>query len=172
MITGSFCHYFCVLIWSYITVPGVHFIILFTNFLAIYGDSSTHNTNEECFGQCTILPSSPNGGKFYFMLITSFFFWFDSPIFLDSQNLPEIDATRTNTARVHNKLPCNINLDSFAEKLSCSNAFCSRTIGGLNCDPCFNGIWQEFCKTSLSAGKKWCECGDKHPTGSTGSLIA
>lgn len=98
-------------------VPGVYFIILFTNFLAIYGDS-THNINEECYGECTILPSSPNG-----------------------------------------------------EKLSGSNAFCSRTIRGLNHNPCFNGIWQEFCQTSPSAGQKWRECGDKHPTGGTVPLI-
>jgi hypothetical protein len=59
-----------------------------------------------------------------------------------------------------------------AEKLSSSsNAFCSRTVGGLNRDPCFNGIWQEFCSTSPSAGQKWRECGDKHPTGGTVPLI-
>lgn len=108
---------FCVLIWTYITVPGVHFIILFTNFLAIYGDS-THNNNEECYGECTILPSPPNG-----------------------------------------------------EKLSGSNAFSSRTIGGLNHNPCFNGIWQEFCQTSPSAGQKRRECGNKHPTGGSVPLI-
>lgn len=58
-----------------------------------------------------------------------------------------------------------------AEKLSGSNAFCSRTIRGLNHNPCFNGIWQEFCQTSPSAGQKWRECGDKHPTGGTVPLI-
>jgi len=144
--TVSFCCYFCVLIWTCITVPGVYFIILFTNFLAIYGDS-THNINEECYGECTILPSSPNGGKFYFMSINSFY-GFICTTFL------------THWAWI-----------LCAEKLSGSNAFCSRTVRGLDHNPCFNGIWQEFCQTSPSAGQKRRECGNKHPTGGSVPLI-
>ena len=58
-----------------------------------------------------------------------------------------------------------------AEKLSGSNAFWSRTVRGLNHNPCFNGIWKEFCQTSPSAGQKRRECGNKHPTGGSVPLI-
>ncbi|CAJ1915355.1 unnamed protein product [Sphenostylis stenocarpa] len=53
--------------------PRVYHVILFTNYIAIYGESKCSIINKECSWEFTFLSNSPNGGKFYAVILL----WFD-----------------------------------------------------------------------------------------------
>lgn len=72
VITGKL---FVLLMWSYTAVPRDDLIIIFKNFVAIYGESTCTIISKECCQEFTFLSNSPNGGKFYFVLVI--LLWFD-----------------------------------------------------------------------------------------------